>query len=64
MSVLNNALKNVTNAERRGKRQVVVRPVSKVVVKFLQLMMKNGTFTHTHMPSPFDSRFRPFLCVL
>jgi len=42
MSVLNNALVTLTNAERRGKRQVLLRPVSKVVIKFLQNMMKHG----------------------
>lgn len=42
VSVLNNTLVNITNAERRGKRQVIVRPSSKVVVKVLSVMQKNG----------------------
>mmetsp|Transcript_53212 Transcript_53212/g.168963 ORF Transcript_53212/g.168963 Transcript_53212/m.168963 type:complete len:243 (+) Transcript_53212:78-806(+) len=42
ISVLNDALKNMYNAEKRGKRQVLVKPSSKVVIKFLQVMMKHG----------------------
>ena len=42
MSTLNNALSNISGAERRGKRQVLIRPSSKVIVKFLQTMQKHG----------------------
>jgi len=42
VSVLRDCLNSIVNAERRGKRQVLVRPSSKVVVKFLQVMQKFG----------------------
>ena len=41
-NVLANALNSLINAERKGKRQVLLRPSSKVLIKFLKLMQKRG----------------------
>jgi len=41
-SVLNDALNAINNAEKSGKRQVLIRPSSKVIIKFLAVMQRHG----------------------
>ena len=42
ISCLNDTLNAMVNAERAGKRQVLVRPASKVTIKFLEVMQTKG----------------------
>ncbi len=43
-SALADALKTITNAEKNGKRQVLIRPSSKVILKFLRVIQKHGKY--------------------
>ena len=47
-SVLNDALKSINNGEKAGKRQVMIRPSSKVIIKFLAVMQKHGMLVPTN----------------
>eukprot|EP00792_Barthelona_sp_PAP020_P005828 TRINITY_DN2817_c0_g1_i2.p1 TRINITY_DN2817_c0_g1~~TRINITY_DN2817_c0_g1_i2.p1 ORF type:complete len:131 (+),score=15.93 TRINITY_DN2817_c0_g1_i2:48-440(+) len=42
ISCLADALNAIVTAERNGRRQVLIRPASKVVIHFLQVMQKHG----------------------
>jgi ribosomal protein S8 len=54
-SVLNDALNAINNAEKSGKRQVLIRPSSKVIVKFLSVMQKHGKSESRQIKSQFEA---------
>jgi small subunit ribosomal protein S15Ae len=49
-SVLNDALNAINNAEKSGKRQVLIRPSSKVIIKFLTVMQRHGECNFSSLP--------------
>ena len=42
VNILAGTLRSIVNAERKGKKQVLLRPSSKVLLKFLRIMQKNN----------------------
>eukprot|EP01017_Pseudomicrothorax_dubius_P000350 TRINITY_DN0_c1605_g1_i1.p2 TRINITY_DN0_c1605_g1~~TRINITY_DN0_c1605_g1_i1.p2 ORF type:complete len:131 (+),score=37.72 TRINITY_DN0_c1605_g1_i1:65-457(+) len=42
ISVLTDCLRSIVNAERLGRKQVLIRPCSRVIIKFLRVMQKHG----------------------
>jgi small subunit ribosomal protein S15Ae len=40
MDIINDAFRKILNAEKIGKRQVLLRPSSKVLIKILSIMQR------------------------
>jgi hypothetical protein len=63
-SVLNDCLNAINNAEKAGKRQVLIRPSSKVIVKFLTVMQRHGTSIPSSLPLMLSFFLSSFLAPL
>jgi len=44
--ILNDALRTIVNAEKRGKASVELKPVSTVMSSFLKIMKEKGEIFH------------------
>ncbi|KAL0234078.1 hypothetical protein PCE1_001116 [Barthelona sp. PCE] len=42
INTLNDALNAIVTAERNGRPQVLIRPASKIIIRFLRVMQKHG----------------------
>lgn len=42
VNIIGDAFKKIVNAERKGDKQVLLRPSSKVLISFLKVMQKHG----------------------
>ena len=42
VNILSDALNTIVNAERRGKKQVLIRPSSNLLIRFLKIMQSHG----------------------
>jgi ribosomal protein S8 len=45
--ILNDALRSMVNAEKRGKAMVELKPISTVISSFLQIMKHRGNISTT-----------------
>lgn len=45
--ILNDALRSMVNAEKRGKAMVELKPISTVISSFLQIMKHRGNYSTT-----------------
>ena len=64
ISVLGDALKTILNAERAGKRQVLIRPSSKTVLRFLRLMQKRNLYIVKFLQKKYNLIIYYFLYIL